>query len=280
MTLANHGYGKSGVRLVKVVRHRDRHELKDFTVAVRLEGEFDAAYVGGDNRDVLPTDTMKNTIYALASRHEFDEVEQFGLILAEHFLGAAPAASRATVSIEEHAWRRLSVREKPHRHAFLQPGGERRLARVWRSHDEVRLEAGIDELTVLKTAGSSFSGFLRDRYTTLADTGDRILASTIKANWLYTEPELPYGACWRGIRQTLLETFADHESRSVQHTLHAMADAVLAGHEEIEEITISMPNLHHLPVDLAPFGLSNRNEVFLPTAEPFGLIEATERRGT
>jgi urate oxidase len=279
--LGPNSYGKSGIRLVKVTRHPDRHDLKDLTVAVRLEGDFAAAHVAGDNAKVLPTDTMKNTVYALASGQPLDAIEAFGHVLARHFVESHAPVSRASVEISEHLWERVGISGRPHRHAFRGAGAETRVARVsFARGGEASVEAGIEDLVILKTAQSGFSGFPRDRYTTLKETDDRILATSLSAAWTYADPDASYQVLWKAIRQTLLDTFADHESKSVQHTLYAMGEAVLERHGEVARIRLTMPNRHHLPFDLAPFGLPNENAIFVATEEPYGRIEATVVRSS
>jgi urate oxidase len=274
--LAETAYGKCGVRLVQVVRPGDRHALKDLTVGVRFEGEYDASYAG-DNSDVLPTETMKNTVYALAARRRIDEPETFALMLAEHFLDGNPHLRRVTIDITEHPWARVMVGEKEHDHAFVRQGCENRTAQVRCDRQEAQIRAGIAGLLVLKTAGSAFAGFMRDGFTTLKETRDRVLATSLTATWRY-DAGTAYGPAWHAVRRTLLETFAGHQSESVQHTLHAMGRAVLDTLPDIADIHIVMPNRHHIPVDLEPFGLENRNEIFVATDAPYGLIEATLRR--
>jgi urate oxidase len=274
--LAETAYGKCGVRLVQVVRPGDRHALKDLTVAVRFEGEYDASYAG-DNTDVLPTDTMKNTVYALAARRRIEEPEPFALMLAEHFLDGNPHLRRVTIDITEHLWGRVSAGEKEHDHAFVRQGSESRTAQVRCDRQDAQIRAGIADLLVLKTSGSAFAGFLRDELTTLKETHDRVLATALTATWRY-DAGTAYGPAWHATRRTLLETFANHESASVQHTLHAMGRAVLDAFPDIADIHIVMPNRHHVPVDLEPFGLENRNEIFVATEMPYGLIQATLRR--
>lgn len=278
VTVTDNNYGKQAVRLVTVRRRPDSHELKDVTVAIRLEGDFATSYTEGDNSQVLPTDTMKNTVYALAAEHPFDDIEDFGLALTDHLLRASPRAARGHVELTEHLWERIEKGEQPHPHAFRRAGSERRIAQVIRDRESTRVLAGLEDLVVMKTAKSAFEGFPRDRYTTLKETADRILATAVRATWRYSRPYVAFGQLWRDVRRTLLETFADHDSLSVQHTLYAMGEAVLET-LDVEEIHLSMPNKHHIPVDLTPFGLENRNEVFVATAEPYGLIEATLRRG-
>ena len=277
VTVTDNNYGKQAVRLVTVRRGSDFHELKDVTVAIRLEGDFETAYTEGDNSYVLPTDTMKNTVYALAAGHPFDDIEDFGLALSDHLLQASPQATRAHIDLTEHLWERIEKGEQAHPHAFRRAGSERRIAEVVRDRQSTRVLAGLEDLVVMKTAKSAFEGFPRDRYTTLKETSDRILATAVRATWRYSRPYVAFGALWHDVRRILLETFADHDSLSVQHTLYAMGEAVLET-LDVEEIHLSMPNKHHIPVDLTPFGLENWNEIFVATAEPYGLIEATLKR--
>ena len=200
------------------------------------------------------------------------------MALGERFLAASPAATRVRVSITAARWERVSVGGRPHDHSFVSGGAERRLVAVWCERGSATIEAGIADLEVMKTSGSRFAGFLRDEYTTLADTDDRILATSVTARWRYAHVPESLGTIWHGVRQSLLETFAEHDSRSVQHTLHAMGSAVLTQFSDVEEIRISLPNRHHLLVNLAPFGLANENEIFVATREPYGLIEGVMRR--
>jgi urate oxidase len=270
-------YGKASVRLVRVHRARDPHTIRDMTVKVQLEGDFETVYVGGDNTTCVATDTMKNTVYALAGQGTIDEIERFADRLASLFV-EQPHVSSARVSIVEHRWDRIESSGMAYPHAFVQPGGERWTARVVRDRVGARVTAGLDNLVVLKTTDSGFAGFPRDQYTTLKETLDRILATAVKARWRYAQGEIDYGVRER-VRTALVETFAGHDSRSVQHTLYAMAEAALSACEEVERITLTLPNRHHLLVDLSPFGLDNPNEVFVATNQPYGLIEATVGRG-
>jgi len=248
-------------------------------VDVALAGDFDAAHTDGDNSDVLPTDTMKNTVYAKAREHALGEPEDFAGRLGEHFLSASEASKLARVRVAEHRWRRLDIGGRPHDHSFERGSAERRVAHVTSRRDEVpTVIAGVEELLVLKSARSSFTGYPKDRYTTLKETNDRILATSITTYWRYADASGSFGVLWEAVRRALVTTFAEHDSKSVQHTLYAMGEAALAECEDVQEISITMPNKHHLLVDLAPFGLQNPNEIFVPTEEPFGLIEATLRR--
>lgn len=273
--LAENAYGKQAVRLVTVRRGAERNVLKDVTVAIRFQGDFAAAYTEGDNQGVFPTDTMKNTVYALAAQHPFDDIEDFGLALTDHYLKASQRTSSVQVDLTEHLWE--AIGEEGDR-SFRKAGNERRRATVIRDHNGIQVQAGIEDLVVMKTSKSAFEGYPRDRYTTLRETSDRLLATAVQATWRYSSSASNFGPLWHEVRGRLLEAFAEHDSRSVQHTLYAMGEAALEV-AEIEEIHIAMPNLHHIPVDLTPLGLENRNEIFVATAEPYGLIEGTMRRG-
>jgi urate oxidase len=284
--LAWNRYGKSSVRVVKVKRpspegagsgpERRPDELVDLTIDVQLEGAFDKVYVEGDNAACLATDTMKNTVYALARQDPIDHVEAFALRLAAHFTGK-PGVARARISAAEHRWEHLLARGRPHPHAFVLPGGEQWTTEVTRDASGERVASGVANLVLLKTADSAFAGFPRDQYTTLPETGDRILATSLTATWNYRAGTTEFAARER-VRQALVDTFAAHVSRSVQHTLYAMGEAALTACADAADITIVMPNRHHLLVDLQMFGLDNPNDVFVATDQPFGLIEATITR--
>ena len=279
IVLGQNNYGKSEVRLVKVKRDTDRHELRDLTVDVALEGDFEAAHVRGDNTGLLATDTMRNTVYALAKDHLIASIERFGLKLVDHFLEAGPSVERARVRIAEHPWSRIEVGGQSHDHSFVRGSGER-IATVRGDAGGARVEAGIDDVLVLKTTNSGWEGFLRERYTTLPETDDRILATKIAANWLYGSANVDFDRLWRGVRDQILATFTDHYSPSVQNTLYRMGEAVLEGFPEIQRIHLSLPNKHHLLYDLERFGVENEGEIFHATSEPYGLIEGTiERTG-
>lgn len=278
ISLVRNSYGKSRVRLVKVRRADGRHELTDIDVDIELEGDFDDAYTLGDNSKVLPTDTMKNTVYALAKGHPVEPIEGFGVLLAEHFLGKAHTR-RARVSIAENVWSRIDAGGAPHRHAFLRAGAERRTAEITAAPGGVEIVSGLADLLVLKTTGSAFSGFPRDQYTTLKEAEDRILSTLILARWRAAARDQAPTATWERARRALLETFAEQHSLSVQHTIHALGEAVLAACPAVDELSLSLPNKHCLLVDLSPFGLGNDNEIFVPVDEPHGLIHATMKRG-
>ena len=278
--LGSNNYGKSRVRLVRVARRPDRHDIADLTVDVALEGDFAAAHVAGDNSGLLATDTMRNTVYALARGFEVGDVERFGMRLVERFLEAGPKVTRARIGLVAHPWERLAAGGgAPHEHAFQRGSGGDRVATVAGSGDGTfDIEAGIEGLVVLKTTGSGWEGYLRDEYTSLAETDDRIMATEITARWTYGTHDIDFTASWHAVRDVVLEAFGDHYSPSVQFTLHRMGEAVLEARPEVERISFSLPNKHHLLYDLQRFGLENDHEIFHATDEPYGLIEGTVQR--
>lgn len=278
--IAHHSYGKSRVRLTKVTRRADRHDLAEVAVDIALEGDFEASYLAGDNRTVVATDTMKNTVYALAARHPLDAIEPFALALVEHFLARHRQVSAATVSIEQAPWRRIAGPDgAEHPHAFIAAGTARRTCRVRGDRGTPAIEAGVGGLTVVKTTDSAFRGFTRDEFTTLPDVDDRIFGTAVEARWRYRPGADPdWNATWSTACRTMVDVFAGHKSLAVQQTLYDMGQAALAACGDIDEITLEMPNQHRIPVDLTPFGLPNTNSIFVTTSEPYGLIRATLQR--
>ena len=276
--LAQNDYGKSRVRLLRVTRGKQKHEIKELTLAIRLEGDFETAHTKGDNSKILPTDTMKNTVYALARQNPVDAAETFCGVLIDHFLAGNPQIERVHVHTVEFPWGRIMRDGKPDGFAFVRTGEEKRTALVTGTRSKKSVQAGVKNLIALKTTKSAFEGFIRDRYTTLKEDRNRILATAIRADWLYEGAEIDFNATWESVRRTLLETFATHDSLSLQHTLYDMGKAVLEQFNAIREIRLSLPNKHYNLVDLAPFGMTNPGDVFLPTDEPHGLIEAKLRR--
>jgi urate oxidase len=268
-------YGKSRVRLVKVARDAVRHELQNLTVNIALEGDFDAIHTAGDNAKCLPTDTMKNTVYALAGQtREIEPVEKFGQRLAEHFIDNNPQVSRVIIDIAEHGWKRMKFDGSEHDHSFVRGSNEKRTAKITAARDGVIIESGVEDMIVLKTTRSGFAGFIKDEYTTLPETTDRIFSTAIKATWRYGNADAATDDTFDAIRRRVLEVFAGQDSLSVQHTLYAMGEAVLAEFADVDEIALSLPNIHCLPIDMTKFGQSNDNRIFVPTDEPHGLIEA------
>jgi urate oxidase len=279
MRLVDNRYGKSKVRLVYVEHAGELHAPRDFAIDIQLAGDYQAAYDAGDNRNVLPTDTMKNTVYALAREQAPGEPESFALRLGRHFLSHNPEAESARISVRERPWRRIRAGGEPHPHAFERDAGGERLAVADCRRGAERVESGLDGLVVLKSTGSAFSDFRRDRLTTLREVRDRVLATEVRADWRCRAGEIDWQSTFAGVRDALVAAFAAHDaSESVQHTIWVMGEAVFAARPEVERIHLALPNLHHLLVDLQPFGLDNPQQVFVATSEPHGLIEATLER--
>lgn len=270
-------YGKAAVRVVRVHRDREPHRVDDVTVAIALEGDFEAAHTAGDNANVIATDTMKNTAYAFALDRLDGSIEAYARALAEHFT-EAPQVSAATVSVEASRWRAIGVSVD----SFVRDGAFVRTASIRADATGRTVEAGVDGLTVMKTTRSGFSGFPRDRFTTLPETDDRLLATKVTATWRYVAAKgadgVDYDALFEAVLATLLDVFAEHESPSVQASIWVLGRAVLERHPEVDEIRFRLPNLHHWLADLEPFGLPNPKAVYVATTEPHGLIEATVRR--
>jgi urate oxidase len=280
IVLGRNQYGKAEVRLVHVDRSQPRHVITDFNVTSQLRGDFTAAHVNGDNSAVLTTDTQKNTVYAFAREYGVGEPEDFAIRLGQHFVQSLPQINGVRIAIDQYAWDRIPVQTEPsghdsagHDHAFVKAGSEHRTTVVTLDGGDVWVVSGLADLVVLKSTGSEFWGFPRDSYTTLPETTDRILATSVTARWRY-RAEVAYGEVYQPIRTLLLETFAQTHSLALQQTLYAMGSAVLKAFDDVAEIRMSMPNKHHYLADLTPFGLDNPNEVFIAGDRPYGLIEA------
>jgi urate oxidase len=275
ITLGPNQYGKAEVRLVTVNRSGPVHHLKDLTVSTSLRGSLERTHLTGDNSDVVATDTQKNTVYAFAKESPVGEIEDFALRLGKHFVGEFSHITGARVLIEEHRWNRIAVDGKPHDHSFSKAGSEKRTTAVTVQGDQAWVVSGLDDLVLLKSTGSEFHGFPRDKYTTLGETEDRILATAVTARWRYQSGDIDWAKSHQEARRIMLKTFATKHSLSLQQTLYAMGEAVLAARPEIAELRLSLPNKHHFLVDLTPFGLTNENEVFYAADRPYGLIEGT-----
>jgi urate oxidase len=278
IVLGPNQYGKAETRVVRVYRDTPRHEIRDLNVSTSLRGDFEAAHTTGDQAAVLPTDSQKNTVFSFAGELGVGAIEDFGLLLAEHFIADSAAVSGARIEIDEYAWDRIEVDGRPHDHSFVRRGQEIRTALVTMDGGGAWVTSGLKDLVVAKTTGSEFHGFRKDRYTSLPETNDRILATSLVARWLYAGTSLDWDASYTSIRASLLATFADLHSLALQQTLHAMGRAVLEQHPEVVEIRFSAPNRHHFLVDLSPFGVDNPGEVFHAADRPYGLIEATVLR--
>jgi urate oxidase len=281
IVLGRNQYGKAETRLVRIYRDRPDHQIRDLNVSTALRGDFAAAHLAGDQANVLPTDTQKNTAYAYASEHGDGEIEDYALALARHFVADVAPVSAARVDVDEYRWERVAVGGEPHPHAFVRSGQEVKMATAIidtaSGQESSWVLAGLRDLIVLKSTGSEFAGFLTDRYTTLAETHDRILATSLTARWRYAGPA-GWNAVYASVRQLLLERFAAVHSLALQQTLWEMGRAVLEARPEIAEIRLSAPNKHHFLVDLAPFGLDNPGEVFHADDRPYGLIQCAVQR--
>jgi urate oxidase len=279
--LAENRYGKSRVRLVRVNRQAAMHDFEEWSVDVLLRGDFLSCFTEGDNSKILPTDTMKNTVYSLARKSSATCIEEFSKELVEHLLTHNPQVSAAEVTIQEKSWQHLNVAGQPHPTTFGQTASEMQTTRVTRKRaEDFQIESGLSDLILMKTAGSAFEGYVHDPLTTLPETSDRLFGTCLRAGWTYLSNTLPFASARKSIRESLLTAFASHQSKSVQHTMYAMAECALAAAPQISEITLTMPNKHCLLVDLSRFGQDNPNHVFMPIDEPHGTIEARVCRGS
>ncbi|GAB3292005.1 factor-independent urate hydroxylase [Parasphingorhabdus pacifica] len=280
--LGTNQYGKAENHLVRVQRDMARHRITDLTVSTALRGDFADAHIGGDQGEVLPTDTQKNTVFAFAKEKGIESPEQFALELADHFISATEAASGARVEVDEATWDRIQVDGEGHDHSFVQTGGGTRTTVVnvdgSGADRRAHVVSGVKDLVVLKSTGSEFRGFVKDRYTTLRETDDRVLSTSLVARWRFTRTDVDWNKCYDGVKALLLEQFAVVHSKALQQSLYEMGEAVVERFPEIAEIKFSAPNKHHFLVDLAPFGVDNPNEVFHAADRPYGLIEASVLR--
>jgi len=277
-------YGKAENRVVRVYRDTARHQIRDLNVSTSLRGRFEDAHITGDQAEILPTDTQKNTVFAFAKEKGVDSIEEFALTLGDHYIAQTPAADGARIEVDEYAWERIQVDGAGHDHSFVRSGGGVRTTIVnidGRGQDRrAYVVSGIKDLVVLKSTGSEFHGYMKDKYTTLQETHDRILATSLVARWRYDTESVQRGdvdwdKSYEAIRQLLLQRFAEIHSLALQQTLYGMGESVLEQHPEVAEIRFSAPNKHHFLVDLSPFGVENPGEVFYAADRPYGLIEAT-----
>jgi urate oxidase len=278
ITLGADQYGKAENRLVRIYRDTPRHEIRDVTVSTALRGDFAAAYLHGDQSKVLPTDTQKNTVYAFAKEHGLHAIEEYALTLARHFVDDLEPVHGARIAVDEFAWDRVPVGPEGHDHTWVRRGQDVRTTVVDVSGTGTEVVSGLRDLVLLKSTGSEFAGFLKDGYTTLPETNDRIMSTALVAQWRYTQTDVDWDKVWADVRRIMLEQFATVHSLALQQTLWEMGKAVLEAHPEIGEINLQAPNKHHFVVDLSPFGLENPNEVFYAADRPFGLIEAKVTR--
>jgi urate oxidase len=276
--LSTNAYGKNAVNLSKILRLGNRHEFRQISVNVILEGDFETAHTEGDNRKVLPTDTQKNTVYALAKDHFNSSIEEFGLYLANYFISNNPQLTKTIIEIAEYCWVRILNEGNPHPHAFMNGGSEKHTTRIEQTRNEKHVTSGIRDLLILKTTDSAFKGYPKDQFTTLKEADDRILSTQCEVTWEYSSTDLDFASHYIDIRASLLKTFSEHKSLSVQHTLYAMGENVLKEFDVVKEITLKMPNKHHILMNLEQFGVENNNDIFVATDEPYGYITGTVTR--
>lgn len=290
--LGQNQYGKAENRIVRVYRDSTRHEIKDLNVSVALSGDLDDVHLTGSNANCLPTDTTKNTVYAFAKEHGIESAEAFGITLAKHFVDNNEPIHRARIRIEEYTWDRIKTPDNSSRfigseevgHSFARNGGEIRTSEITYDGTTVQVISGLKDLVVMNTTNSEFWGYIKDRYTTLKEAYDRILATQVTARWKYSfsgqegEAQPNWNRSYTHIRRHMLEAFAETYSYSLQQTLHAMGTRVLNNRAEVDEVRLELPNKHHFLVDLEPFGLKNDNEVYYAADRMYGLIEGTVHR--
>lgn len=275
-TLVKDSYGKSLVRLTKVIRDTTPPKWKEITVETELIGpEFAGCYYDGDNSRIVATDSMKNTVYVEGAKHNLNSIEEYGMHLAKHYLDDYSHINEVIIRIAENVWTQISVDGTPHPTSFVKSREDLRVVTVRMDRKKTDIESGIENLVVAKITDSEFAGYIKDKYTTLKETHDRIFGTKVMAHWTYNNPKADFNAGYETARRIMLETFAKHHSLSAQQTLYAMADAVLNALKDVEEVTLVLPNLHRLPFDLKPFGMENKNEIFMTTSEPHGTIKGT-----
>ncbi|MFF3462482.1 factor-independent urate hydroxylase [Streptomyces sp. NPDC002619] len=277
--LGQNQYGKAENRVVKITRDGATHHIKDLNVSVSLSGDMEEVHYSGSNAHVLPTDTTKNTVYAFAKEYGIESAEQFGIHLARHFVTSQEPIHRARIRIEEYAWERIET-SGDKKHSFVRKGQETRLTQITYDGTSWEVVSGLKDLVVMNSTDSEFWGYVKDRYTTLPEAYDRILATQVSGcwrfNWTDDEQEMPdWEESYDQAKKHMLQAFAETYSLSLQQTLYQMGSRIIDHRGEIDEVRFSLPNKHHFLVDLEPFGLKNDNEVYFAADRPYGLIEGT-----
>ena len=264
---------------MKVVRHETHHAMKEWNVRVLLHGDFETCFTAGDNSKILPTDTMKNTVYYLARESNAATLEEFAIELVKFLLANNPQVSKASVEIEEKSWQQMIIDGQPHPTTYQLNGTELQTCEVIQERGEpAKVTSGIDGLVILKTTNSAFTGYIKNAQTTLPESTDRIFGTRATAAWEYSNAPKDYAAARSTALATLLKVFAEHDSLSVQHTLFDIGKAMLETIPEMSQVKLTMPNLHCNLVDLSRFGQDNPNQIFVPIDEPHGYIEAVIQR--
>jgi urate oxidase len=276
--LGKNQYGKAENRVVRIYRDTPRHEIHDVNVSTCLRGDFSAAHLSGDQSEVLPTDSQKQTAYAYAKEKGLTSIEDYGLALARHFVHDVEPVTGARLEIDEYAWERAIVDGAEHNHTWIRKGQEVRTAAVTVDADGEWVIGGLKDLVILKSTGSEFSGFLSDPYTILEPTNDRVMATSLTAQWRFTGTEVDWEQTYAGVKTQMVRQFALVQSLALQQTLYEMGKAVLETYPSIAEVRLAAPNKHHYVYDLSPFGLQNNKEVFNADDRPYGLIQAAVTR--
>eukprot|EP01006_Ploeotia_vitrea_P037689 TRINITY_DN66159_c6_g3_i1.p3 TRINITY_DN66159_c6_g3~~TRINITY_DN66159_c6_g3_i1.p3 ORF type:complete len:291 (+),score=151.88 TRINITY_DN66159_c6_g3_i1:1053-1925(+) len=280
-TLSYDRYGKVDVRLLRVTRLADRHIIKELSVDVYQEGDFARSFLSGDNSNTVPTDTQKNTIFALAKIHNVSPIEEFGVVVTRHFVEKYKQVDKCIVDIVERQWVRMLIgkgAKQGHRHAFIKQQAEVRYAHVEtkKGAKHSLIQGGIRGLKVLKTTGSGFVGFPKCEYTTLPEVEDRVMSTELSATWTFRQGAKPdYDAVHAGVRNTFLDVFANKYSKSVQQTIYDVGNAAIRAFPAMQEINMRLPNIHFFHYDVERFGLKNDDEIYYPTDNPAGYIEGT-----
>lgn len=292
--LGQNQYGKAENRVVKITRDGDTHHIKDLNVSVALSGDMEDVHYSGSNANVLPTDTTKNTVFAFAKEHGIESAEQFGIHLARHFVESQEPIHRARIRIEEYGWERIETSDAQAqfigsdevKHSFVRKGQETRTAQITYDGESWQVLSGLKDLTVMNSTNSEFWGYVKDKYTTLKEAHDRILATDVagvwRHNWTSDEDRMPnWERSYEQAKKHILDAFAETYSLSLQQTLYQMGARVINSRSEIDEVRFSLPNKHHFLVDLEPFGLKNETPdgaVYFAADRPYGLIEGTVLR--
>ncbi|MCU1477588.1 MAG: Urate oxidase [Subtercola sp.] len=279
IVLGHNRYGKAENRVVRIYRDTDRHEIRDINVSTALKGDFADAYLAGDQSKVLPTDSQKQTAYSFAKEKGLLSIETYALELGAHFVDTVEYVESARIEVEEFEWQRVLVDGVEHDHSWVRKGQETRTAAVTvtgRGTERTNIVVGgFKDLVILKSTGSEFAGFLEDPYTLLEPTHDRVMATSLVAQWRFTTIDVDWEATYLSIKRIIIEKFATLHSLALQQTLYEMGKAVLEAYDFIAEIRFQAPNKHHFLYNLQPFGVENNNEVFNADDRPYGLIEAT-----
>ncbi len=278
MTLISNRYGKARVRVMRIVRDTERHEVRELSVKAMVEGDFARTYTSADNSNCLSTDTVKNIINIVARENLALSTEQFCLVLAERFLAIYPQVAKATVTADETKWARLVIDGKPHDHGFVLDSNGKPFAEVTATRQGASFRSGINGFTFMKTTQSGWDKYVLDRYTTIKETRDRMCATSMEASWTWAHLPADCPAANKTVLDAMLAVFATSYSESVQDSLYRMGPAALEAVPELHDISMACPNKHYLLMDLSAFGLDNDNVVFLPTDEPHGQIECTVGR--